>query len=342
MSHHLDSPLARTDSRLDITDQYVFPGDTGTTLVMNVNSSLSGDRRAFGFHPEARYEFKIHLDDAPYEGLTYRLAFGERGADGGQSYTVNELAGEEAVEDAATGSLVAQGRTGGEVSAGVRVWAGTAADPFSLDFALLGAVSAAVRNGTAIDTGDWRPQDAANTFAGTTVESIVLELPDTGPQLRTGSRIAVWSVTKLATDDGGWRQINRAGLPMIWPIFRPDDSAYASEANTIQPAQDRAKDGERFAALIEDVTAATGTADPRSYGETLAQRLLPDLLPYRVGSPAGFGFSGINGRALGDNAPEVMFSLVTNSAVSTGLPPKHNAGTHSARFPYVVPASGEA
>ena len=36
MSHHLDSPIARQDIRLDITDLYVFRGETGTAFVINV------------------------------------------------------------------------------------------------------------------------------------------------------------------------------------------------------------------------------------------------------------------------------------------------------------------
>jgi len=36
MSHHLDSPLARQDIRLDITDLYCFRGETGTVFVINV------------------------------------------------------------------------------------------------------------------------------------------------------------------------------------------------------------------------------------------------------------------------------------------------------------------
>ena len=40
MSHHLDSPLAREDTRLDITDVYLFRGTAGTVFVMNINSSV--------------------------------------------------------------------------------------------------------------------------------------------------------------------------------------------------------------------------------------------------------------------------------------------------------------
>ena len=41
MSHHLDSPLARQDVRLDITDLYVFRGETGTVFVINVCHSIA-------------------------------------------------------------------------------------------------------------------------------------------------------------------------------------------------------------------------------------------------------------------------------------------------------------
>jgi hypothetical protein len=42
MSHHLDSPIARQDIRLDITDLYVFRGETGTVFVINVCHSIFG------------------------------------------------------------------------------------------------------------------------------------------------------------------------------------------------------------------------------------------------------------------------------------------------------------
>lgn len=41
MSHHLDSPIARQDVRLDITDLYVFRGESGTAFVINVCHSIA-------------------------------------------------------------------------------------------------------------------------------------------------------------------------------------------------------------------------------------------------------------------------------------------------------------
>lgn len=39
MFYHFESPSSRDDSRVDITDMFVFPGECSnmTTLVMNVN-----------------------------------------------------------------------------------------------------------------------------------------------------------------------------------------------------------------------------------------------------------------------------------------------------------------
>jgi hypothetical protein len=49
----------------------VFPGEGGTVFVMDVNSNVNGLHSEPGFHPEARYEFKVHVDGADIETLTY-------------------------------------------------------------------------------------------------------------------------------------------------------------------------------------------------------------------------------------------------------------------------------
>ena len=79
MSHHLDTPLAAQNGQLYIDDLYVFPGQGSTVLVMDVNSDINGAHAEPGFHPQARYEFKVHFDGADFESLTYRVAFGEPG-----------------------------------------------------------------------------------------------------------------------------------------------------------------------------------------------------------------------------------------------------------------------
>jgi hypothetical protein len=340
MSHHLDTPLASQNGQLYIDDLYVFDSGNGRTVfVMDVNSTITGAHVKPGFHPEARYEFKVHFDGADFEALTYRVSFGEADSDGRQAVRVHALTGSEATKDSATGDLVVEGRTGETASAGdTRIWTGRIADAFYIDLSLLAIVNGAVRNGTSVDLSAWRPEHAKNSFAGTTVESIVLEVSHQHPQLRPDARIGVWCATKLATDAGGWRQINRAGHPMMWPIFWPDDTDFSNPANTRHPSEDFNAIGKYIGDQVSAVVAASRTSDdPQAYGRTVARELFPDVLPYVVGTQATYSFATRNGRTLADNAPEVMLSLVAGTAVPSGLKPPVAQHQRDTNFPYVVP-----
>jgi Domain of unknown function (DUF4331) len=336
MSHHLDSPLARQDTRLDITDVYLFRGTAGTVFVMNVNSSVAGHRYPERFHAEALYEFKVNTDGDAIEDVTLRVSFGPGEADGRQALEVRRLDGWASRDRTAEGVILAQGHTGDHLigEGGVRVWAGIAGEPFYIEPTVLGAIRKAVASGAAVDLTGWNKDKAVNAFANTTVSSIVLEVPDGAFGATT---IGFWGVTALATDAGGWRQINRAGQPMIQPIFNPDDGERSSAYNTTQPREDRAIYGPLVSTLVAGVVAAMGTsADPQAYGELVAAICFPDILRYDVGTPAVFGFAKRNGRALSDNAPEVMFSIVVNAALSDGLRRSTATGTLRPDFPYVA------
>jgi hypothetical protein len=340
MSHHLDTPLARQNGQLYTDDLHVFSGDRSTVLIMDVNSTITGPDVQPGFHPRARYEFKVHLDGADFETLTYRISFGAGDSDGQQAMRLHALTGDQARDDTAAGTLLLEGRTGEPASQGdTRIWAGRIADPFYIDLSLLGIVNAAVKNGTAVDLSAWRPENAKNSFAGTTVESIVLEVSHQHPQLHPGAHVGVWCATKLATDSGGWRQVNRAGHPMMWPIFWPDDTDFANPANSRHPSADLNADGKWIGDLVAAVVSASGTSDdPQGYGQTVARALFPDVVSYVVGTPATYGFAVRNGRTLADNAPEAMLSLVVNTAVPSGLKPSVSERLRRGSFPYVVPA----
>jgi hypothetical protein len=339
MSHHLDTPLASQTGQLYIDDLYVFPGAGSTVFIMDVNSNVNGLYSEPGFHSEARYEFRLHFDGADHEELTYRVSFGEADADGRQALRLHVLSGAQARDDSAEGELVLEAATGEEARGGdARIWAGRITDSFYIDLSLLAIVNGAVKNGTAVDLSGWRPDDAQNSFADTHVDSVVLEVSHQHPRLRPGAHIGVWCATKLATDAGGWRQINRAGHPMMWPIFWPDDIQFTDPANTRHPYEDFGADGAHIADQIAAVVAATGTsADPTGFGQNVARELFPDVLPYVVGTPATYGFAGFNGRTLADNAPEAMLSLVTNMAVPSGLTPAVAQRVRDTNFPYVVP-----
>jgi hypothetical protein len=348
MSHHLDSPNARKDVRLDICDLYVFRGEEGTVFVMDVNNSIApeitGRQVPAGFHPEARYEFKIDTDGDAVEDITYRLTFGERDGAGRQALELRRLTGAQAAALDAQGDLVAEGTTGQTIATndGLRLWTGKAGDSFWIEPDVLHAVGRALTDGTRADLSSWRPAEATNLFAGHTVYAIVLEVPDAQllPDAGPDRDIHVWALTSLATDAGGRRQVNRAGHPMIHPLFTQNDEDLGNRLNATRPADDRANYGATLTDAVAAVVAAYGTAeDPRAYAAAVTAKLLPDVLPYTVGTPAAYGFNELNGRALTDNAPEVMFSLATNTAFTIGLTKDSITAKPAGRFPYVPGAA---
>ena len=126
---------------------------------------------------------------------------------------------------------------------------------------------------------------------------------------------------------------------MMWPIFWPDDTDFSDPANQRHPSTDFNAVGKHIGGLITAAVSANGTSDdPEGYGETVAYELLPDVMQYTVGTPATYGFAARNGRTLADNAPEVMLSLVLNTAVPSGLKPSVSKHLRTRHFPYVVAA----
>jgi Domain of unknown function (DUF4331) len=331
MSHHLDSELARQDPRLDISDVYLFRGTSGTVFVMNVEP-LSGRR---GFHPEGLYEFKVDLDRDSIEDVTFRFTFEEADAEGAQQWTLRRLDGAEARDRAATGTVLLTGVTGEIREAGdrtIRTWAGPAADPFYIEGSVITAVRTAIAEGKPVMLDE--PVPATNIFQGTDVGAIVLEVSD---GVLAADTIGFWGVTALATDAGGWRQINRCGQPLINTLFDLEDADQGRDFNATQPCEDRAHYGPQVVRDTAAVVAAMATSDdPKSHAERLRDTLFPDVLWYEIGTDAHFGTKRRNGRGLREPTPEVMIELVLGTGIPLGLDAASAVPAPRADFPYLA------
>ena len=132
MSHHLDSPTAKEDGRVDITDVYVFAGDTDTTVLIMAVNPLAGEVSPTTFRAGARYDFKIDTNADVIEDLDYRVTFGEPDARGIQRIELRRLEDSAATEYSSDGKLIAAGNTGEStaIDHGGRLLAGLVADPF--------------------------------------------------------------------------------------------------------------------------------------------------------------------------------------------------------------------
>ena len=123
---------------------------------------------------------------------------------------------------------------------------------------------------------------------------------------------------------------------MIHPLFTQFNERLGDGLNAGAPYSDYATHGEFAAAKIAGVVAAYRTSDdPDAYGHAVARQLFPNILPYKVGSSACFGFAGCNGRTLTDNVPDVMFSLAANTPIALGIGRESVTAVPSGDFPYV-------
>jgi hypothetical protein len=84
--------------------------------------------------------------------------------------------------------------------------------------------------------------------------------------------------------------------------------------------------------VTKAATAASRATDPAGYAKLVVEALLPDVLTYRLGSFASYGFAGRDGRALTDDAVDLQLTTITNTPVTEGLKPPTQLRTE---FPFV-------
>jgi hypothetical protein len=130
-------------------------------------------------------------------------------------------------------------------------------------------------------------------------------------------------------------QVSRWGLPLITHIFLSNqgDPALIEKFNTTTPSQDKELFAKPIAKFVDNVTTyAASAANPAEYGQQVAARLCPTVLPYEIGTPAAFDPSRFNGRPLADDVMDVMLTLASNIALRDGAVPDHSR--IRTEFPY--------
>jgi uncharacterized protein DUF4331 len=311
---HLDAPTVSADRRVDISDFYAFrgAGSGHTVLVMDVNAlSTPADTAGLRFAPDALYQFHIDTDGDALEDLALQVTFGRAHPDGSQPVTVSVATGEQAREYR-RGVPIGQGctSTGAAVMpvglrGGGSAFAGPRDDPFFFDLA--GANNNFQFTGT-------------DTFAGTNVSAIVLEVPDSW----LPGKVGIWASTARPGSDGQVHQVDRMGHPAVNNSFNHVD-ADKERFNQDVPSRDVA-DWTQTIVATEMFFGQTA-----EYGRYVAAQLLPDVLSYDPAGTVGYP----NGRALADDVIDATLSLTTNGAVTSDLV-DHNDVPFLASFPYLA------
>lgn len=337
MGHHFDSPESRADSRINITDNYLFHAEVPDAVVAimcvsplaGLPSPFTGQPQARTFRPGCAYDFRFDTDADLRVDRILRLTF--MGDSAPQKYAVHWLEGAEAQDHHGRGRRIAEGIVGDNVPIPGfgRLWIGEAGDPFWLDAVAAKAFIDGLEAGAS-----WRPDGfsaGVPTTGATNVIAIVVEVP----LGRLGSSQMNFFTTVSADDHGHWTQVQRCGRPNLAATFL-DDPQNSLKYNSSDPDTDAENFGELVAATTARLVRRAGTArDPDAYGRLVAQWMLPDVIAFDARHGASFGFAGLNGRGLHDDFGAAVYSAVFNFPMRTALPPLPDLRSG---WPYLPPA----
>jgi Domain of unknown function (DUF4331) len=337
VSHHFDSPAARDDSRINLSDNYLFAGSTPETLTAIVAvSPLAGLPSPYHdglqwrtFRPETAYDLRFDTNGDLLADRVLRLLFAGDTI-GEQAFTLALVEGDGSRTPPGGGHVLAEGVVEAPtvLRGGGRIWIGEAGDAFWLDAVAASTLIAGLRNG-----GPFKPDQFSTgipTTAGTNTLAVVAELP---LDLISAEPMTFWS-TVSANDHGTWTQIARCGRPNFAATFI-DNPERSTLHNATTPDRDLDLFSTDVTTVVEQLTRAAGTTtDPAGYATLAARALLPDVIPYDPALPVNYGFAGINGRGLRDDFGAQVYSTVFNYPMRTALDPLPDVRDE---FPYLPP-----
>jgi hypothetical protein len=326
---HLDSPSAKANHALDITDIYAFDGanSRNTVLVMDVNP-LAGVVSGTKFATDATYNLNIDRNGDSVADDVYSLTFGApNGANGKQAVSLSK-----------NGTPLAAGSSGNAINGGgAKLFTGVRDDPFYFDLTSFLRWRDPNGDGTYTYTGP-TTFDGIDFFGGSNISTIVLEIPDSW----LGASASYWGTT---VKDGAI--VDRMGKPALNTVFmNPFGGTNQKDPyNQTAPADDLATWGPQFKAVLGafGYTSATQAA--------ITGLLLPDVLQLDVahlGKSTGTSFTGdtaghiLNGRTLKEDVIDFELFVVTGGlaghAILTTDGVNANDATLPASFPYLAPA----
>ena len=345
---HLDSPNARANGALDITDIYAFDGDNSvkTVFVVDVNP-LAGMVSGTEFATDAEYRLNVDSNGDFVADDVYTVTFGPNASGPKQSLSL-----------ARNGTTILTGRTGNANNGGgAKVYAGIKDDPFFFDLA--GFLR--WREGVDPHDGNYTYDGSTNLdlgdfFKGTNVSTIVLEIPDSW----LGSSANFWVTT---VKDGVI--VDRMGKPALNTVFMnpfggttqkdpynqtsPGPIGSATADVLMWGSQFQAVEQKFYPGFVTDCGTPTASQDC-GWPAAITGLLLPDVLHLDVatlGKSTGTGFTGgpggiLNGRTLAEDVIDLELLVVTGGLAGHPILSTDHVGANDAAFPgsfpYLAPA----
>lgn len=325
-SGHFMSGLQGQFPQYDTVDTWVFQSSRPgyTSIIASVNPSaplVDADTAVEPFGEGGLYNIHIATDDSLKNGMTFVFSFLR------DAVEVRKI-GMPNADVGTRGDYMAGGRIGSEITLdnGVHIWTGRGIEPFFGNGKGWAAFSAAKQ------AGAYKPElfkPDGDLFVKSHSSFIVLDIPNS----MLGGKIGVFQSTAV-NYKGEWRQVDRHAQVLIPYIFLADTHAEFEDHTQHRPDSDAA---ERRQAVVNNVFWSTMVANPKlknpmQYAQKIGAMMMPDILHYRVGTPARYAVGDLNGRALSDDAMNTVLELMMSVPIDDYA---YDQKRYSTQFPYI-------
>ncbi|MDX6567374.1 MAG: hypothetical protein QOE10_3036 [Gaiellales bacterium] len=327
MSHHFDTKRAKNDPSMNICDMYVFRAHPGSTVMAMTVSADAGLSAPDALPVESMYSFRFDTNRDTAEEVVFKFRFGAaEHADGDEHRHVQSfrvLRAQAGAIGGDAGDVLIEGKTGEAAFSppGVRAFVGMAPELWAADAIAFFNFLTTLNKEDRFDPNVFLHQK--NFFKNRNVMALVLEVPNA--MIGVG-QVRVWATASLF-GHAPEVQICRWGLPLFTHLYLsdPNQPGLAEKYHQSRPSDDVALFRDAVATFITKVASRAGsTRDPQAYGQTVASRLCPVMLPYELDTDAAFGLAEFNGRPLGIDAYDVMLTLAANRPITDGVAPDRN------------------
>jgi hypothetical protein len=333
---HRDGPAATGAAPLDITDVYAFRSPTANddlVVALDVNGLSTPDQAAASkFSSTGSYMIHVDNNGDLLDDATVKITFDNSTP---QKFTITGLPA------AVTGTVTAAGSSPNITTVGgIKAFAGVRDDPFFFDlvgFSKFTASPYVPAKGLRLAADG----DPVNSFGGSNVLAIVLELPITAltgqPTSATGT-IKAWAST-----DSGSGQVDRMAIPAVNTVLS-HTGAEKDTFNQGAPATDVANHLASATTVIQGLrdavdavlTPAIGGEDNGPLGNLtsaqVAGALIPDIVTIDFSKPVVFP----NGRQLTDDVIDTALKLVLNRKAGITDAIDANDKAFGSTFPFVA------
>jgi hypothetical protein len=331
---HRDGPMNLANPTADINDVYAFRNGNNLVVAISINPLIApSDNLTRGVFDPA-VQLQIHVDRNG--DLTDEALINIRGTTDPATIVI----------DGAGVSIAAPVTPPGSTTPvitdaqGLRVFAGLRDDPFFFD---LTAFQAFVANPQAPARG-LRPASAgapADTFAGTNIFAVVIEVPITALTGAANANTGTIKTWVSSTRNGN--RIDRMAIPTVNTALIPTAQKDAfnlgsplSDAATFRPVAQTSIEGLRRAvdALFNGPTTQDGGPLGGLSAAQVAAALIPDVVTINFANPVQFP----NGRRLQDDVIDAALGVVLNRGGAAGISDGVNANDKAflSAFPYLA------